>query len=157
MKLIFIRHGEAAAATPDDARTLTDKGRAQAQSTAEFLASNHKATVLIYSPFARAVQTAEFVATACQIPVNRQLICSQITPEDDADLAITALAALIDGASIGDDDTVAIVCHMNIVAHMASIVGGAPFAAFALAEARVFLGEIGHSTAEQVAQFVPDV
>ncbi|MGH8242805.1 MAG: SixA phosphatase family protein [Steroidobacteraceae bacterium] len=59
MELIFWRHAEAAPGEPDDARPLTDVGRAQAERMARFLALRlPKDLRMLVSPARRAQETA---------------------------------------------------------------------------------------------------
>lgn len=59
MELIFWRHAEAAPGEPDDARPLTDTGRAQAERMARFLAPRLPDNLrMLVSPARRAQETA---------------------------------------------------------------------------------------------------
>ena len=106
MRLILVRHAEAevesAGTMGDFGRALTPRGRAQAADTSEFLLgqkSKKKRVVHIWtSPFVRAVQTAEELATRLtEVTVSvaealgsgqsaaRELqFCATLDPEQDA-------------------------------------------------------------------------
>jgi len=59
MELILWRHAEAAEGMPDDSRTLTEKGRRQAERMASFLSERLPPnTRILVSPAVRAQQTA---------------------------------------------------------------------------------------------------
>jgi phosphohistidine phosphatase len=62
MRLVLVRHAEAEPGSPDELRTLTDEGRAQARALGERLRGEgiHPDAVLS-SPLLRAVQTAELL------------------------------------------------------------------------------------------------
>ncbi len=63
MELILWRHAEAAAGDPDAARSLTEHGRAQAQSMARWLAPRLPLDLrIIVSPARRAQETARTLA-----------------------------------------------------------------------------------------------
>jgi phosphohistidine phosphatase len=63
VRLILVRHAEAAPGEPDALRPLTPAGRASAEALAEHLASEAPDAVLC-SPLLRARQTAEQIARA---------------------------------------------------------------------------------------------
>lgn len=73
-RLLLVRHGESVgnqfqrfAVTPDV--PLTDRGRAQARAAGEWLRARHAPRVVSTSPFARARETAEIIATVLGVPV----------------------------------------------------------------------------------------
>lgn len=168
MKLIFIRHGDAGAYTyPDNARNLSDLGKAQAQQTAdwltEFAKTNDKPDVFIVSPYNRARQTCDIIRqNFSDVPVQ---IYEYITPHDNAEQAIKGLDTIIEQHSIEADqnqtpnfDCVVIVCHMSIVAYMVSILTGEAAESFHLAEARVLETEIlAPDLATTITRFVPNI
>ncbi|MCS7182193.1 MAG: phosphohistidine phosphatase SixA [Thermoanaerobaculum sp.] len=83
MKLLFVRHGEAAGASfagSDAERPLTTKGRQQAQALALFLASRGvRCDRLFSSPLLRAQQTAEaLVAAGVAVQAEE---CPHLLPE----------------------------------------------------------------------------
>jgi phosphohistidine phosphatase len=60
MRLVLVRHAEAAPGTPDELRTLTDDGRAQAQALGERLRGEGiRPNAVLSSPLIRALETAE--------------------------------------------------------------------------------------------------
>ena len=81
MRLILVRHAEAAPGDPDDLRPLTDSGRAAARELGERLAELEPRTV-ICSPLLRARETAEAIARACGVPVEVE---ERLAPGADAD------------------------------------------------------------------------
>lgn len=153
MKLILIRHGDAGAYTlPDHARNLSDIGKQQAQQTADWLAKNHSPTLFISSPYNRAKQTCEIVQQ--HFPHVEYFMVDNITPDDDPQIAINTLSELL--ADIEENACVVVVCHMNIIAYMASILTGEKPAGFQLAEARVLEMEIvAEYLGNQIGQFIP--
>jgi phosphohistidine phosphatase len=60
MRLVLVRHAEAAPGSPDELRTLTDGGRAQARALGDRLrAEGIRPDAVLTSPLRRARQTAE--------------------------------------------------------------------------------------------------
>ncbi|WP_410472463.1 phosphohistidine phosphatase SixA [Faucicola mancuniensis] len=157
MKIILIRHGDAGAYThPDSERNLSELGKRQANQTAEWLKGyaekNGSPDLFISSPYNRAVQTCQIIKQ--KFANVEHIIFDKITPYDDAKLAIDGLSDLLE--NIADNATVVIVCHMNIIAYMASILTGEPPYSFSLAEARVFeMPVVADGLATQIAQFIP--
>ena len=149
MQLTLIRHGEAAPATDgnDLKRELTELGHAQAQQTAKFIQSNVKPEVFVVSPLRRAQQTLAHIQTFFpDVPV---LVCDNIKPEDDAKVAIEWLSQL-------PQQSIVVVCHMNVVGYMDEQLCGHPFSAFALAEARVYAQSvIAQGLSSHISQFIP--
>ncbi len=78
---IFVRHGESQAnaqkriAKPDS--PLTEKGKQQAQKTASELI-NKKITKILCSPFLRAQQTAEIIASELGIPIDHIQVIDEL-------------------------------------------------------------------------------
>jgi phosphohistidine phosphatase len=71
VRVYLCRHAKAAPGEPDEARELTGKGRKQARSLGEHLAGVPEPPVLVLtSPFARARQTAEAIASATGAPLE---------------------------------------------------------------------------------------
>lgn len=68
MRLLLVRHAEAAPGDPDATRPLTPRGRAQARALGERFAGERPAVVLS-SPLLRARETAEAIARASRAPV----------------------------------------------------------------------------------------
>lgn len=163
MKVIFIRHGDAGAYTqPDNARNLSELGKAQAQQTADWLNDFAKKNVtpdlFIVSPYNRARQTCDIVRqNFSDVPLQ---IYEHITPHNNADNAIKGLDKIIETAQNENPnlDCVVIVCHMSIVAYMVSILTGDTVEGFNLAEARVLETEVfAPNLATEMTRFVPKV
>ena len=148
MKLILMRHGQAEDETrPDSARQLTDYGKQQAAQTAEYLAAHYMPDHFVVSPYDRAQQTLAVLRAA--LPEGEVSVQDNITPGDDARTAVIALADI-------ESNCLVVVCHMSIVAHIASFLTGDYPESFALAEARVFeLDFMLSAMATEVDRFVP--
>lgn len=155
MKLILIRHGDAGAYThPDSERALSDLGRQQANSTGQWLASHYKIHQCISSPYVRARQTADIVISPQDTP--KISVCNAITPNDESMAGLNAIQGLIDDDVILQDKTVAVVCHMNIIAQMAALLTNTTPEPFALAQARVYeLSCIDVGQAVEIERFTP--
>ncbi len=153
MKIILIRHGQAAEhdyenyTHPDSARQLTDFGEQQAQQTADYIMGNYQPDYFVVSPYIRAQQTLQKLqALAAKIPV---IIQDNITPGDDAHAALAALSRI-------EAQCLIVVCHMSIIAHIASLLTGISPESFSLAEARVFEMEfVMAGMATEIDRFVP--
>ncbi|OTG94795.1 SixA phosphatase family protein [Acinetobacter sp. ANC 3832] len=131
MQLTLVRHGEAAPPINgnDTKRPLTQRGHLQAKQTAEFLKELIVPDVFVVSPLLRAQETLAHIQHYFKdVPV---LICDKIKPEDDAKSAVEWLSQLPYGNII-------VVCHMNVVAHIAEQLTLENFNPFALAEARLY-------------------
>lgn len=163
MKLILVRHGQATAYCEDDAgRNLTDFGRMQASQTAEFLAEYTKDGVdaVIASPYNRANQTATIIFDALTTKGDSPafITVSSITPDDAPVIGLDDVDCAIRHkfGDETDDLTIIVVCHMPIVARMASILEGLSPSHFELAECRVFdVPVIAEGLAKQMTQFIP--
>lgn len=151
MQLTLVRHGEAVPAQNgnDHKRPLTERGHQQAEQTAQYLKQYDAADVFIVSPLLRAQQTlAHIQAYFPKVPV---LICDKIKPDDVADDAIEWLAKL-------PFEHVVVVCHMNVIGHIAAQLTAEQYHPFALAEARIYQHSVianGLSTEQRV--FIPTV
>lgn len=149
MQLTLIRHGEAAAPVmgDDTKRPLTERGHLQAEQTADYLNKIIKPEVFVVSPLLRAQETlAHLHAYFPDVPV---VICNAIKPDDDARAAVEWLSYL-------PYESVAVVCHMNVVAHIASILLTESFQPFNLAEARIYeQAVIAPGLSTQIKSFVP--
>lgn len=160
MKLLFIRHGQATAYCADDAgRNLTEFGQTQAFETAQFVVAHYELDLIIASPFNRANQTAKILQKlANDKGQNPQFITlDSITPDDDPVVGVADINALI-SKQFGHehDKTIAIVCHMPIVARMVSVLDGLPPPMFELAECRALETQvISEGLATQTEQFTP--
>jgi phosphohistidine phosphatase len=69
VRLIIVRHAEAAPGEPDELRSLTPDGRATARAVGKQLAPEHPGTVLS-SPLVRTRETAERIAEAAGVSVE---------------------------------------------------------------------------------------
>lgn len=162
MKLIFVRHGQAAPYCDDDAgRDLTDFGRMQAGQSADALVAQYQLDLIIASPYNRADQTAKILAKvadgAGQSPTFVTL--SSITPDDDPAIGLDDIDRIIQDkfGEQTDDKCIAIVCHMPIVAYLVAKLDGLSPASFELAEYRVLtMPVIADGLAQCVASFVPN-
>lgn len=160
MKLIFIRHGQATAYCADDAgRNLTEFGETQAHETADYVASHHTLDLIIASPFNRADQTAKILQKVAndkgQTP--HFITLGSITPDDDPVQGVADIERIVT-QHFGDEHnkTIAIVCHMPIVARMVAVLDGLPPAMFELAECRVLNTDvIARGLATQLGRFSP--
>lgn len=160
MKLLFVRHGQAAPYCDDDAgRDLTDFGQQQAVQTAKQIVATQELDLIIASPFNRADQTAKILLQhANEHGQNPSFVTiSSITPDDDPVVALDDIAHAITH-KFGDDDdkTVAVVCHMPIVAKMLALLDGSSPAWFELAECRVVeTAVIAEGLGQCISSFVP--
>lgn len=151
MQLTLVRHGEAAPAVNgiDSKRPLTERGHLQAQQTAEFLKDHVQPDVFVVSTLLRAQETLAHTQQYFKdVPV---LICDKIKPDDDAKIAIEWLSQL-------PYERIVVVCHMNVVVHIAEQLTSEHFHPFALAEARIYEQSViaqGLSTQKQA--FIPTV
>ncbi len=148
MKIILMRHGQAEDETrPDSARQLTNFGQQQAAQTADYITTHYKPDYFVVSPYDRAQQTlAQLQSRASEIQSSVQ---SNLTPSDDAYKALTEIAHI-------ETECLVVVCHMSIVAHLASLLTGDSPEGFSLAEARVFeMPFITSGMATEIDRFVP--
>ncbi|TCB51499.1 phosphohistidine phosphatase SixA [Acinetobacter sp. ANC 4779] len=150
MQLTLVRHGEASAAVNgnDDKRPLTKRGHKQAQQAAEYLKDMIKPDVLVVSPLLRAQETLAYLQHYFNdVPV---LVCNKIKPEDDAKSAVEWLSQL-------PYESIVVVCHMNVVAHISSLLTSEPFNPYALAEARIYeQAVIAAGLSTQLKSFIPN-
>ena len=150
MQLTLVRHGEASPAVNgnDDKRPLTRRGHKQAQHTAEYLKDMIKPDVFVVSPLLRAQETlAHLQHYFNDVPV---LVCNKIKPEDDAKSAVEWLSQL-------PYESVVVVCHMNVVAHISSLLTSESFHPYALAEARIYeQAVIAAGLSTQLKSFIPN-
>ena len=153
MKIILMRHGQASEHSygnythPDSARQLTDFGQQQAAQTARYIIDNYQPDYFVVSPYIRAQQTLKKLQEiAPKIPVTIQ---DNITPADDAQAALADLSRI-------EAECLIVVCHMSIIAHIASLLTGISPESFSLAEARVFeMDFVMSGMAHEVDRFVP--
>ena len=150
MQLTLVRHGEASPAVNgnDDKRPLTKRGHKQAQQTAEYLKDMIKPDVFVVSPLLRAQETlAHLQHYFNDVPV---LVCNKIKPEDDAKSAVEWLSQL-------PYESIVVVCHMNVVAHISSLLTSESFNPYALAEARIYeQAVIAAGLSTQLKSFIPN-
>jgi phosphohistidine phosphatase len=112
MRLVLVRHAEAAPGTPDELRTLTPGGYAQARALGDRLrAEGVQPDAVLSSPLLRARQTAE------------ALELGEAEPDDR--LAPGATPADVREAIAGRGDTVVVVGHQPDCGRVAaSLTGG---------------------------------
>jgi phosphohistidine phosphatase len=126
MQVYFVRHGDAATAESDSARTLTLIGRAQAAGVARFLQRNGAvASAVWHSAKTRARETAEIIARDAGL-AGDLIQKDGLMPEDPhADIA-----RAIDSQS----DDLLVVGHLPQLAYLASSLltgaDGRPFVLF---------------------------
>jgi phosphohistidine phosphatase len=151
MQLTLVRHGEASPAINgnDDKRPLTERGHYQAQQTAEYLKTRVQPDVFIVSPLLRAQETLAHIQQYFKdVPV---MLCNHIKPEDDAKIAVEWLSQL-------PYESIVVVCHMNVVAHISALLTSEPFQPYALAEARVYeQSVIATGLSTQLNSFIPNI
>ncbi len=151
MQLTLVRHGEASPATDgiDSKRPLTKRGHEQAIQTAEFIKGNIDPDIFVVSTLLRAQETLAHIRK--NFPNVSVMICDYIKPEDDAKLAIEWLSQL-------PFERIVVVCHMNVVGHIAEQLTHEHFNPFALAEARVYEQTvIANGLSTQNKAFIPTV
>jgi phosphohistidine phosphatase len=111
MRLLIVRHAEAAPGEPDELRSLTAAGREQAQRLGESLrADGIAADAVLSSPLLRARETASALGLG--------------EPEVDQRLAPGASAADIREAARGRGNTVVIVGHQPDCSRAIAELGG---------------------------------
>jgi phosphohistidine phosphatase len=85
MLLYLVQHGEAKGEEEDPSRSLTEKGRADAEKTARYAAKiGINVSEIAHSPKLRAKQTAEVFASYLKAGVKEM---AGITPNDDPEIA----------------------------------------------------------------------
>lgn len=100
MQLVLMRHGIAVdpgepGCPPDDQRPLTDRGRRRTRLAADGLAAlGVAADVILSSPLARAMETAQLAAEA--LGIDRSMIrqSRRLLPSADADALLAEVRAL---------------------------------------------------------------
>ncbi|WP_323750937.1 phosphohistidine phosphatase SixA [Marinobacter sp.] len=123
MQLIIMRHGEAGRHSLDHERELTEVGRKQAVIVAEQIAnSDSKPSLIWYSPYIRARQTAAIVADILGCPMQEK---SFITPDDDPGRCLDALLE-------NKESPLMLVSHMPLVGSLTTLLSdghrnGMPF------------------------------
>ncbi|MDV2468153.1 phosphoglycerate mutase family protein [Acinetobacter chinensis] len=131
MQLTLVRHGEAVPPVDgnDIKRPLTERGHLQAAETAEFLKNRIQPDVFVVSPLLRAQETLSYIQK--NFPDVPVVVCNAVKPDDDGRVAVEWLSYL-------PYESVVVVCHMNVVAYMESVLIEESFHPFALAEARLY-------------------
>jgi phosphohistidine phosphatase len=99
MRVIVVRHADAAPGEPDELRALTAEGRETARALGERLRGT-KIDAVVSSPLLRARETAEPIARA-----------AGVDPQTDERLSPGATADDVRDAAAGRGDTVVIVGH----------------------------------------------
>src|SRR2546423_8554210 len=111
MRLVIVRHAEAASGTPDELRTLTSLGREQARDLGYRLREElGTVDAVLSSPLLRARETAEALGLG--------------TPEPDERLAPGATAEGVREAVTGRAETVAVVGHQPHCGRIAPALAG---------------------------------
>jgi phosphohistidine phosphatase len=149
MRLILVRHAEALASPngQDAIRQLSNRGHQQAQLTAEYLAAHYQPDLLVVSPYTRAQQTLAHLQR--KFPDVPTQVYQDIRPDDAALPALQWLANL-------SQETVVVVCHMNVIAYLAGLLTQDAPEAFALAEARVYEHPVLlQGLSREITRFVP--
>jgi len=121
MRILLVRHAEAAPGEPDEARVLTPRGREQASELGRQLAHDDLAAVLS-SPYPRARETAEAIARATGAVVS---VDDRMGPGADATRLLEAARSLDPG-----DRLVVAVGHQPDCGEIAAELGGDPPPAF---------------------------
>lgn len=116
MRLLLVRHAEAAPGTPDEERLLTPRGRTQARALGERLAREGvRPDVLLTSPLRRARETAELLGRALGL-----------VPEDERRLAPGATPEAVEEAVAGRGALVVAVGHQPDCGRVAAAILGGP-------------------------------
>lgn len=113
MRLVLVRHAEAAPGSPDELRTLTDEGRAQARALGERLRREGiHPDVVLSSPLVRALETADALDLG--------------KPEADERLAPGLTADVVRAVVAERGGTVVVVGHQPDCGGIAAALTGAP-------------------------------
>lgn len=124
MRLVIVRHAEAAPGAPDELRPLTARGRAQARELGKRLrAELGDADAVLSSPLLRARETALALGLAA--------------PETDERLAPGATADDLRQAAAGRGETVVVVAHQPDCGRAVAALGDGTEPAFPPASAHV--------------------
>lgn len=117
MKLVLVRHAEAAPGNPDELRTLTDEGREQARRLGEQLrADGIEPDAVLSSPLLRARETAAALGFG--------------EPEPVEELSPGATVVDVKAAMAGRGETVVVVGHQPDCSQIAAALTGGPEPAF---------------------------
>jgi phosphohistidine phosphatase len=117
MKLLLIRHAEAASGDPDALRPLTPAGREAARALGRRL---ERLDAVVTSPLLRARETGAELARATGAPAA---VDERLAPGADAEAVREAVAGL--------GDVVAVVAHQPDCSQIAAELGGGPEPRFA--------------------------
>ncbi len=150
MQPTMVRHGEAVPPVDgnDIKRPLTERGHLQAAETAEFLKNRIQPDVFVVSPLLRAQETLSYIQK--NFPDVPVVVCNAVKPDDDGRVAVEWLSYL-------PYESVVVVCHMNVVAYMESVLIEESFHPFALAEARLYeQAVIAPSLSVKTTAFIPE-
>jgi phosphohistidine phosphatase len=120
VRLVLVRHAEAAPGEPDELRPLTAGGREAARELGQRLAADDvRPDAVLTSPLLRARETATELGRALAAPV-----------EPDERLAPGATADTVRQAVRGRGDTVLVVGHQPDCGRIAAELSGGPEPAF---------------------------
>jgi phosphohistidine phosphatase len=119
LRVTLIRHGEAGDDAPrDELRSLTLRGRASVARVGRAL---HRRggdfTLIVSSPYARALQTAEIIAASVGYS-GRLLVNEALVPEGRISRVVSWLA------TVAGEDSVALVAHEPILSALAGALLG---------------------------------
>jgi phosphohistidine phosphatase len=118
MRVLIVRHAEAAPGTPDELRALTEAGREQARKLGETLReSGFSADAVVTSPLLRARETADALALATAAVDER--LAPGASPED------------LREAATGRGETVVLVGHQPDCSQAVAAFTGGPEPPFA--------------------------
>jgi phosphohistidine phosphatase len=124
MKLVLVRHAEAAPGSPDELRALSPEGHEQARQLGERLrADGIQPDAVLSSPLLRARQTATQLGFGTAEPIDA--LAPGATEED------------VRAAVAGRGDTVVVVGHQPDCSRIAAALSGGPEPAFPPAGAHV--------------------
>ena len=111
MRVVLVRHAEAAPGSPDELRALTEQGHEQARALGERLAAEGlRPDAVLSSPLLRARQTAEALGLG--------------EPEADDRLAPGATAESLRQAVAGRGETVVVIGHQPDCGRIAAALTG---------------------------------
>jgi phosphohistidine phosphatase len=161
-RLIVMRHAKAEPFAPTDhARTLTDRGRAEAVAAGEHLAARgmHPDYVVV-SPAARTVETWDEVARALGTTV--QAVADEAVYHGNPDTVLEALRVAPEDAGVvlfvGHNPTASYLCHLLDDGEgdpdaLAGILRGFPTGALAVFEVEVPWSELAYESGRLVDFF----
>jgi phosphohistidine phosphatase len=119
LRVTLIRHGEAADDAPrDELRSLTLRGRSSVARVGRALRRRGgDFTLLVSSPYVRALQTAEIIAASVGY-TGRLLVNEALVPEGRISRVVSWLA------TVAEEDSVALVAHEPILSALAAALLG---------------------------------